>query len=196
MHDRPIHLPRRAVVAGLLAGAIAPARAMPPTRIEIDGNRLIWGAEVLRLRGVAMGDPVYVRANRTLTDYRAIATDWLANCARISVHPGHWRFDPVQMAALLDADIQAARGHGLFVIIDWHAIGFPGRYEPMPPPEWGLPADAYLSSIQDAASFWRAMAHAYGDDPAILSGTSPSATTSTGSPMAPIGRCSSRPGNT
>ncbi|MDB5537443.1 MAG: Endoglucanase 5 [Devosia sp.] len=161
-------LSRRAVVAGLLASGVMPARAQPATRIEIEGNRMLWNGEILRLRGVAMGDPVYIRAGRSLSDYMTVATDWSANCVRISVHPGHWRYDRSQMAALLDADVQAARAQGLFVIIDWHAIGFPGMYQPVPPPEWGLLADAYLSTITDAADFWQAMAQFYGHDPAIL----------------------------
>ncbi|HTN63128.1 MAG TPA: cellulase family glycosylhydrolase, partial [Devosia sp.] len=142
--------------------------AQPAPRIDIDGNRLTWNGQDLRLRGVAMGDPVYIRAGRSLSDYAVVAQDWAANCVRISVHPGHWRYDPVQMAALLDADVQAARAQGLFVVIDWHAIGFPGLYQPVPPPEWGLTEDAYLSTIEDAAGFWQAMARAYGNDPAIV----------------------------
>ena len=181
-----------------LAGAVIPARATPSPRIEISGNRLTWGGQTLRLRGVAMGDPVYIRAGRSLADYATIAADWSANCVRISVHPGHWRYDPAQMAALLDADVQAARSHGLFVIIDWHAIGFPGLYQPVPPPQWGLPADAYLSSIADAASLLarhgrRPMART--PPSCSNSGTSLSAMTGTGFPTAPIGRCSSPPGN-
>jgi len=115
-----------------------------------------------------MGDPVYIRAGRSLDDYRVVARDWSANCVRISVHPGHWRQDPALLEQVLDADIAAARAQGLFVIVDWHAIGFPGLYEPLPPPQWGLLADAYLSSIDDAIAFWRGMAERHGDDPAIL----------------------------
>lgn len=153
---------RRTVLAGLAA------TIMPTARIDIDGNRLLHGGVPLRLSGIAMGDPVYIRAGRSLSDYAAVASDWSANCVRISVHPGHWRYDPALMAELLDAEVQAARSQGLFVIIDWHAIGFPDLYEPVPPPEWGLPPDAYLSSIADAAGFWRAMADRYGTDLAIL----------------------------
>jgi len=161
-------LSRRAVVAGLLVATVVPVAARQATRIEIQGNRMLWNGQTLRLRGVAMGDPVYIRAGRSLGDYMTVATQWSANCVRISVHPGHWRYDRSQMAALLDADVQAARSQGLFVIIDWHAIGFPGMYQPVPPPEWGLIADAYLSTITDAADFWRSMAQFYGNDPAIL----------------------------
>jgi hypothetical protein len=168
MTDRSTVLPRRAVVAGILAGVVAPAWANAPARIEIAGSQLLRNGQILRLRGLAMGDPVYIRAGRLLTDYADIASGWSANCVRISVHPGHWRHDPVRTAASLDADIRAARSLGLFVIIDWHAIGFSRLHEPVPPPQWGLPPDAYLSSIEDAAGFWRAMAHAYSADPAVL----------------------------
>ncbi len=161
-------LSRRTVLAGFLVAGVSSVHTQPVTRVEIAGNRLTWNGESLRLRGVAMGDPVYIRAGRSLGDYADVANHWSANCVRISVHPGHWRYDRSQMAALLDVDVQAARGQGLFVIIDWHAIGFPGLYQPVPPPEWGLAADAYLSTIADAADFWRAMAQAYGNDPAIL----------------------------
>lgn len=159
---------RRAVLAGLAGLAIVPACAQQSNRIDISGNRLLWNDAPLRLRGIAMGDPVYIRAGRSLDDYRVVARDWAANCVRISVHPGHWRYDPALMTHYLDADIAAARAQGLFVIVDWHAIGFPDHYEPVPPPEWGLPPDAYLSSIPDAIAFWTAMAQRHADDPCVL----------------------------
>lgn len=160
---------RRSALAGLATlGAMPLLRAAEPGRIEITGNSFTWGGAPLRLAGIAMGDPVYIRAGRSLDDYRVVATDWAANCVRISVHPGHWRYDATLMAQLLDADIAAARAQGLFVIVDWHAIGFPGRYQPVPPPEWGLLADIYLSTIEDAVAFWRSMAQRHGEDPAVL----------------------------
>ena len=159
---------RRHALAGLLGLATAPLLASEPGRIDVAGSRLVWNGAPLRLAGLAMGDPVYIRAGRSRDDYRVVAEDWAANCVRISVHPGHWRHDARRMAELLDADIAAARAHDLFVIVDWHAIGFPGLYEPVPPPAWGLPPDAYLSSIADAIMFWRGMAERHGADPAVL----------------------------
>ncbi|MHA6689826.1 glycoside hydrolase family 5 protein [Devosia sp. A449] len=160
---------RRGALAGLAGLAATPLlRAAEPGRIEIVGNRLQWNSAPLRLAGIAMGDPVYIRAGRSLDDYRVVAEDWAANCVRISVHPGHWRYDRMLLGQLLDADIAAARARQLFVIVDWHAIGFPDLYEPVPPPQWGLPADAYLSSIDDAIAFWRGMAERHGSDPAVL----------------------------
>lgn len=160
---------RRVTLAGLASLSAAPLlRAAGPGQMEIAGNRLVWNGEPLRLAGIAMGDTIYIRAGRSTYDYAVVARDWRANCVRISVHPGHWRLDPGFVAERLHADIVAARVQGLFVIIDWHAIGFPGLYQPVPPPEWGLVADAYLSSIEEAIAFWRGMARRYGDDPAIL----------------------------
>jgi len=160
---------RRGTLAGLASLSAAPLlRAAEPGHMDIAGNRLTWNGAPLRLAGIAMGDPVYIRAGRSTYDYAVVARDWAANCVRISVHPGHWRLDPGLMMELLHTDIVAARVQGLFVIVDWHAIGFPGLYQPQPPPDWGLPADAYLSTIEEAIAFWRGMARLHGDDPAIL----------------------------
>ncbi|KKB08430.1 hypothetical protein VE25_18780, partial [Devosia geojensis] len=167
-----LRLRRRSFLTGAASAAVlAPlprAWARTQTRIEVAGNRLTYGGQPLRLVGIAVGDPYYIRAGRAASDYVVIARDWAANCVRISVHPGHWRIDPARMDQLLEADVAAARAEGLFVIIDWHAIGFPGGYQPAPPPEWGLPPDVYLSDIALARSFWRHIAGRYGQDPAIL----------------------------
>ena len=122
----------------------------------------------LRLTGVAVGDSQYIRAERPLSDYATLAGDWRANCVRISVIPALWREDAARAMAALARNVAAARQVGLFVIIDWHAIGFPGYYQPEVPPEWGLPLDAHISSLADAHAFWREAAAQFGNDPAVL----------------------------
>lgn len=173
MRDPVAALDRRAVLVGgaaLAASAFASSRAVASsdTRIEIVGNRFSYGGKTLRLTGIAVGDPTYIRANRPLSDYRVLAEDWRANCVRISVHPGLWREDPVGIGAALAANVAVARAYGMFVIIDWHRIGFPGLYDPLMPAEWGLPTDVALASIPETIVFWQAMARRYGDDPAVL----------------------------
>lgn len=156
----------------LITAAAQPARSLaaPQTagRIEIDGSDLVYGGQTLRLTGVAVGDSQYIRSHRPLSDYATIAEDWRANCVRISVMPALWRQDAESAMAALAENVAAARQLGLFVIIDWHAIGFPGYYEPTVPPDWGLPLDANISSLAGAGAFWRAMATRFGGDPAIL----------------------------
>ena len=171
--ERNIVLGRRAVLAGAAAlGAMAlglgGARAANPPRIEIAGNAFSYGGQKLRLTGIAVGDPTYIRANRPLSDYHVIASDWRANCVRISVQPGLWRADPDGMRQALGANVAAARAEGLFVIIDWHRIGFPDLYDPTVPTDWGLPADVELASIAETIAFWQDIAKQYAGDPAVL----------------------------
>ena len=138
------------------------------SRLEIVGNTLTAGGVEQRLVGVAVGDPIYIRAKRGLGDYGLIADTWNANTVRISLHPGHWRADRDEALRRLDEEVKAARAAGLKVIIVWQAIGFPGHYLEHPDPQWGLPADAYVSDESLAADFWSAVAQRFGRDPFIL----------------------------
>ena len=137
-------------------------------RLDIVGNEFHAGGAPVRLLGVAVGDPIYVRAQRTLADYQVIAQAWNANVVRISLHPGHWRADRDNALQLLSREVDAARAAGLRVIIVWQAIGFPGHFFEHPEPEWGLPADIYVSDASLAAQFWDAVAQTFGRDPGIL----------------------------
>lgn len=149
------------------ASAIAKAHA-DAERLSIDGNVLLRGGKPIRLLGVSVADPIFVRKGRTLEDYRVIADDWHSNVVRISMHPCHWRADASSAFKALANDITGARARGLIVILDWHAIGFPDGYTERPDPIYGLPPDAYLSSTADAVEFWREMALSFGHDPGII----------------------------
>lgn len=166
-------LDRRTVLAGgagLALTMLGPGRALAsnPARIEIDGNRFTYDGQPLRLTGIAVGDPTYVRAQRPLSDYHTLAADWRANCVRISMQPGLWRNYPDGSRTALRDNVAAARAEGLFVVIDWHRIGFPGLYDPEVPADWGLPTDVEIASIEETVAFWQEMARQYGGDPAVL----------------------------
>jgi hypothetical protein len=163
-------LTRRALVAGAAAIAGTPAlsgfAAIP--RFDIAGAELRWAGRPVRLTGVAVGDPIYIRKGRSTSDYATIALDWHAHVVRISIHPGHWRADPSGAMERLGAEISAARAVGLFAIVDWHAIGFPGRFAEHPNPAWGLPADAYDSDLDLADAFWAEMSVSFGRDAGVI----------------------------
>lgn len=163
---------RRGLIAGAAAGALAaslPRHAGAATgRLEIAGSELRRNGAPVRLLGVAVGDPIYIRKGRPLSDYRVIAEVWRANTVRISLHPGHWRADRDGALKALGADIAAARAAGLFVIIDWHPIGFPGHFTERPDPSWGVPDDLYDTDLALAASFWSEIARSFGRDPGIV----------------------------
>jgi hypothetical protein len=159
---------RRALVAGALAAiAASPARATN-RRLEIAGPELRLGGTPVRLLGVAVGDPLYIRKDRPVSDYRVIAEVWRANTVRISLHPGHWRAERTRALRSLADDLFAARAAGLFVIIDWHVIGFPGHYMARPDPSWGMPEDAYDTDLALAADFWSEIARSFGRDPGVI----------------------------
>ena len=165
----PRGLTRRALVGGALAAAVAsPARAATRQRLEIAGAELRFGNAPVRLIGLAAGDPLYIRKGRSASDYRVMADVWRANTVRISLHPGHWREDRTRALRALADDVFAARAAGLFVIIDWHVIGFPGRYMARPEPSWGLRADAYDPDVALALDFWTEMARSFGRDPGVI----------------------------
>ncbi len=168
----PSELSRRRLLATITAaGAVLASKtvcANGKPRFEVVGSDLYFGGQPIRLLGVGVGDPVYVRGERPLSDYGVIASDWRCSAVRISVHPGHWRHDREHTLALLERDVATARAAGLFVIIDWHAIGFPGRYAEPVDPSWGLPLDAFDSDEPLAFDFWRRISARFGTDPAIL----------------------------
>jgi hypothetical protein len=163
-----------AVMGGAIMGGAAPLLRIPneawalPSRLEVVGNRLQAGGRPIRLIGVAVGDPIYIRKGRPVSDYVAIAEDWLANSVRISLHPGHWRADREAATQALIREVAAARALDLHVILCWHAIGFPDRYFEHPDPAWGLPLDAYESDERLASDFWGQMTRLFGRDPGVL----------------------------
>ncbi len=134
----------------LLGGCITHGR---PTTLQVDGPVLRRGDRIVQLRGVAVGDPLLVRALRPVSDYDRLAGEWGVNVVRLSVHPGVWRAERDRMMALLDRDVRAATNRGLTVIIDWHSIGWPGGNFEKPQPSWGLPPDAFDADIDLAVVF-------------------------------------------
>ena len=60
-------------------------------RLDVSGRDLLFDGKPIRLRGVAVGDPIHGREGRSASDYEVIAKDWKANVVRIAVHPLYWR---------------------------------------------------------------------------------------------------------
>ena len=88
---------RRDVVTAGLAGVMsvqlppdrAAARAAAPARFDVMGSDLHWAGRPVRLKGVAVGDPYYVRQDRdgSNSDFVTIHDVWRANVVRLSLHP-------------------------------------------------------------------------------------------------------------
>ncbi len=157
------------IAAGCTPAQESPGPADAASRLVVQGNQIICDGSPLLLRGLAVGDPVIGRADRTVSDYVIIRHDWNANIVRLSVHPSNWKhMDHEQVLSRVERDVDAALGTGMFVIIDWHSIGWPdGAYEQVPA-EWGDPPDLYDSDFALAESFWEATAARFGDDGRIV----------------------------
>ncbi|MDR0720771.1 MAG: glycoside hydrolase family 5 protein, partial [Treponema sp.] len=62
-------------------------------------------------------------------DWSYIADNMNANLVRIATHPNLWRNEKADVLAYLKTNVQNALAAGLFVIIDYHTIGFPDGQE-------------------------------------------------------------------
>jgi len=136
--------------------------------LRVRDNNIYYNDQLIYLRGVAVGDP-YLRVNefnRTIDDFKIIKKDWQANLVRFSIHPGAYKKNNKVLKKILQKEIKAARENNLFVIVDWHVIGFPnGWYKPQLS---GRSYYSYDSNFNTAKDFWKYMAVKYRDDRGII----------------------------
>jgi hypothetical protein len=144
------------------------ASAFSSPRLEVVGKDLLSDGNPVTLRGVSVGDPFLARQGRPLSDYATIAKEWKANVVRLDIHPSVWKSTPHrQVIETLRANVDAALQNGLFVVIDWHCIGFPdGYYEK--PGYSDDPRDLYDSSFALAKEFWTEISKAFGGESRVL----------------------------
>ena len=153
------------VLPALLCGSSFAAGAL-----QVQGNQLLAGGRPITLRGVAVGDPILARQGRPLSDYQRIAHDWHANVVRISLHPSVWESQPhAQVLDTLNREIGAALANGMYVILDWHTIGWPDAYYEPIEKDWSDDApDLYNSKFALACDFWDAVSARFGKDGRII----------------------------
>lgn len=135
--------------------------------LEVSGNHFAENGQTIVLRGIAMGDVTDLPAD--VNPYPEIAGAWHANVVRLSIHPGTWRDRKSEALATLTKHVEEARAAGLYVIIDYHVIGFPDGYEQayfdVTKPD--TKTDYYDSRFTLAMDFWLTVALRF-KDTAIL----------------------------
>jgi aryl-phospho-beta-D-glucosidase BglC (GH1 family) len=137
-------------------------------RLEVRGKDLLFNGKPVRLRGVAVGDPVLAREGRPVSDYELLAKDWKANVVRLAIHPIAWKSNPHEkVIARLAEDVEAALHDGMFVIIDWHTIGWPDGYYEIPT-RGDVAKDYYDSDFKLAKEFWTAVSKRFGKDGRVM----------------------------
>ncbi len=137
--------------------------------LTVSGNKILLNGSQITLRGVAMGSfhhrAVLDKRNNN-NDYSEIKNGWDANTVRISMHPGVYMNDKSRGLSLFESEIQSARNRGLFVIIDWHAIGFPNGWHKTNGGK--LSYYSYESDFEVARDFWRYAAKKFKDDRGVI----------------------------
>jgi hypothetical protein len=148
-------------LAGFLM-AVA-ALPLPAAALDVSGPHFIDQGQIIRLKGIAMGDVGDLPANEN--PYPEIARDWGANIVRLSIHPGFWRDDAVGALARLTQHVEWARSAGLYVIIDYHAIGWPDGYvQDKFVASDTKTTDWYDTRMTLARDFWRAVSSTFKDN--------------------------------
>ena len=135
--------------------------------LTVQGNQFVEGGQPVILRGIAMGDVTDLPSD--VDPYPEIARKWHANVVRLSIHPGTWRDKKDEALSTLKRHVDQARAAGLYVIIDYHAIGFPDGYalDYFDITDPSTKTDYYDSRFTLAMDFWMTVAFNY-QDPAIL----------------------------
>ena len=130
--------------------------------IRVDGNRFVDASgKTFVFRGVSIADP-----SKLVTDghwdrriFEEIRS-WGANTVRLPVHPAGWRFRGEQKyLALIDDAVRWCNELGLYIIVDWHSIGY------LPSEQFQHPG--YRTTRRETLAFWHDIAFRYQGVPTI-----------------------------
>lgn len=130
--------------------------------IRVAGNRFVDAAgETFEFRGVSIADPskLLTQGHWDRRIFEALRS-WGANTVRLPVHPSAWRLrGRDRYLALIDDAVRWANELGLYLIIDWHSIGYL--------PTQLFQHDMYKTTHQETREFWRDIAFRYQGVPTV-----------------------------
>lgn len=124
--------------------------------LKVKGNAFVdENDQVVRLEGVSFSDPDKLEIDGHWNlEYFQEARNWGCNVVRFPIHPGEWRERGAEYYfELLDKGVEWATELGMYVILDWHAIGnmVDGKF----------PTDRYAATMEETVAFWQTMAERY-----------------------------------
>ena len=128
----------------------------PQGLISVKGNKLVnESGQTVTLRGVNLADPdKLVKEKQWSLKLFSELKAWGANVVRLPVHPAAWRSRGKQdYLARIDEAVVWANSLGMYLIIDWHSIGY-------------LPANVYQdpmykTTLDETKEFWHDIASRY-----------------------------------
>jgi len=174
------------IVAGVFVVPAANANVLPG--LSVSGSNIMANGQPVRLHGVTVCDLFQARNYNydwlhwydtqfySLANYATLANDWHAKIVRIAIFPSQWwnyenNIEPYRSMLLpkLEEEVNAARNAGMYVIIDYHVIGWPnGWYAAGRPDNPPNSHDWNDSSLELAKRFWTQMATTYREQTDII----------------------------
>ncbi len=135
-------------------------RSQSLIRVEQNGFVDDSGSEFV-FRGVSIADPLkLVKEGKWSAGLFDVVAEWGANTVRLPIHPPAWRqLGPDRYLELIDEAVVWANRHDMYLIIDWHSIGY-------------LPTEQYQhvmydTTIKETLDFWRIIAFRYQGIPTV-----------------------------
>ena len=138
------------------------AAAAPLSALKVSGN-VFTNAEgdTVRLMGVSFSDPDKLeREGQWSLRYFEEARNWGCNVVRLPIHTYTWRYrGKDDYLRLLDQGVEWAAQTGMYVILDWHAIG-------------NLPGDAwpgfnYMTNWKETVATWKTLVEHFKGNPTV-----------------------------
>jgi endoglucanase len=134
----------------------------PMSFIRVEGNSFVdEGGNAVVFQGVNISDPDKLEKDGYWNKHHfEVIKEWGADIVRVPVHPIAWKGrGEAAYFELLDQAVEWASELGLYLIIEWHAIGNleTGVFQhPM-----------HQTSESETYQFWRGIAHRYAGVPTI-----------------------------
>jgi aryl-phospho-beta-D-glucosidase BglC (GH1 family) len=128
----------------------------PQEFIAVEGNHFVTEkGKTFYFRGVTISDPYKLnRAGNWSFSLFEEAHKWGSNTIRLPIHPSSWaHYGAERYMALIDQAVIWANKLGMYVIIDWHSIGY------LPNELFQHPM--YETTINKTLKFWHAIALRY-----------------------------------
>lgn len=133
------------------------SQLVPQSFISVKGNQFVDQAgETFVFKGVNIADPdnLVMQGQWDKALFVELKNNWGVNTIRLPIHPAAWRARGKEAyLELLDQAVLWANELGIYLIIDWHSIGY------LPTEQYQHPM--YDTTIKETRDFWRTIAFHY-----------------------------------
>lgn len=136
-------------------------RLKPQPFIKVSGNKFIdESGDTFIFKGVNIADPdkLTQQGQWKKSLFEELTNNWGVNHIRLPIHPAAWRSrGKSEYLKLLDEAVVWANELGIYLIIDWHSIGY------LPTEQYQHPM--YETTQKETRDFWRTIAFRYKEVP-------------------------------